>query len=107
MNEMFEKRNENRVTRDKYKLNLKIPRRKQVTFGTKSVKFYGPKIWNALPVNMKTEENLNTFKDLINKWIGISCNCIVFTHQQFIFSYCNIIVYKNFNSSSNVLFVYI
>ena len=65
MKEIFEKRNENRVTRDRYKLNLNIPRRNQVTFGTKSLKFYGPKIWNALPVNIKTAENLNAFKDLI------------------------------------------
>ena len=64
MKEIFEKRDENRVTRDRYKLNLNIPRRNQVTFGTKSLKFYGPKIWNALPVNIKTEEN---FKDLIKK----------------------------------------
>ena len=48
MKEIFEKRDENRVTRDRYKLNLKISRRNQVTFGTKSLKFYGPKIWNAL-----------------------------------------------------------
>ena len=44
MKEIFEKRDENRVTRDRYKLNLNIPRRNQVTFGTKSLKFYGPKI---------------------------------------------------------------
>ena len=71
--EIFEKRDENRVTRDRYKFNLNIPRRNQVTFGTKSFKFYGPKIWNALPVNIKTAENLNTFKDLIKKWNGVSC----------------------------------
>ena len=64
MKEIFEKRDENQVTRDRYKLNLNIPRRNQVTFGTKSLKFYGPKIWNALPVNIKTAENLNAFKDL-------------------------------------------
>ena len=32
MKEIFEKRNENRVTRNRYKLNLNIPRRNQVTF---------------------------------------------------------------------------
>ena len=89
MKEIFEKRNENRVTRDRYKLNLNIPRRNQVTFGTKCLKFYGPKIWNALPVNIKTAENLNAFKDLIKKCNGVSCNWIVCTHQQFIFSYYN------------------
>ena len=81
MKEIFQKRNENRVTRDRYKLNLNIPRRNQVTFGAKSLKFYGPKIWNALPVNIKTAENLNTFKNLIKKWNGVSCNCIICTHQ--------------------------
>ena len=79
--EIFKKRDENRVTRAIYKLDLNIPRRNQVTFGTKSLKFYGPKIWNALPVNIKTVENLNAFKDFIKKWNGISCNCIVCTHQ--------------------------
>ena len=47
MKEIFEKRDENRVTRDRYNLNLNIPRRNQVTFCTKSLKFFGPKIWNG------------------------------------------------------------
>ena len=67
MKELLEKKDGNRVTRDRYKSNLNIPRRNQVTFGTKSLKFYGPKIWNAVPVNIKTAENLNVFKDLIKK----------------------------------------
>ena len=70
MKEIIEKRNGNIVTRDRYKLTLNIPRWNQVMFGAKSLKFYGPKIWNALPVNIKTEEN---FKDLIKKWNGASC----------------------------------
>ena len=89
MKEIFEKRNKNRVTHDRYKLNLNIPRINQVTFGTKSLKFYGPKIWNNLPVNIKTAESLNAFKDFIKKWNGVSCNCIVCTHQSFIFCYYN------------------
>ena len=81
MKEIFEKRDENRVTRDRYKLNLNISRRNQVTFGAKSLKFYRPKIWKTLPVNIKTAGNLNTFKYLIKKWNDVSCNCIVCTHQ--------------------------
>ena len=65
MKEIFEKRNENRVTRDRYQLNFNIPRRNQISFGAKSLKFHGPKIWNALPVNIKTAKNLNVFKNLI------------------------------------------
>ena len=78
MKEIFEMRDENQVTHNRYNLNLNIPRRNQVSFGTKSLKLYGPKIWNALPVNIKTAKNLNTFKDLIKKWNGVSCNRIFF-----------------------------
>ena len=81
MEKIFEKRDETRVTRDRYNLNLNIPRRNQVTFGAKSLKFYGPKIWNTLPVNIKTAEHLNAFKNLIKNWSGVSYNCIVCTHQ--------------------------
>ena len=63
MKKLFEIRDQNRVTRDRYKLNLNTPRRNQLTSGIKSLKFYGLEIWDALPVNIKTAENLNTFKD--------------------------------------------
>ena len=89
MKEMFEKRDKNRVTCDICKLNLSISRRNQVAFVPKSLKFFRPKIWNTLPVNIKTTENLNAFKNLIKRWNGVSCNCIVCTHQQFIFSCYN------------------
>ena len=40
MKEIFEMRNEIRVTSDRYRLNLNTPRRNQVTFGIISLKFY-------------------------------------------------------------------
>ena len=81
MKETFEKRDENRVTHDRFKLNLNMPRKNQVTFSTISLKSNVPKILNPLPANIKNAENLNAFKDLIQKWNGVSCNCIVCTHQ--------------------------
>ena len=62
---------------EKYNLNLNIPRTNQVTFGTSSLKSYGPKIWNALPFSIKTAENLKAFKTLIKKLNGALCNCII------------------------------
>ena len=53
-------------------LNFNIPRRNQVTFGTNNLNSYGPKISNALPFNIKTAENLKSFKTLIKKWNGES-----------------------------------
>ena len=82
--EIVEKSDENQVTRDRYKLNLNIRRRNQVTFGTKSLKFYGTKIWNALPVNIKTAENLNASKELMKNWNGVSCNLSVLIISSFL-----------------------
>ena len=54
MNDIFKLRNTDRLTREKYKLNLEIPKPNQATFGTRSRRRYGPKIWNALPYHIKT-----------------------------------------------------
>ena len=77
MKNIFEMKTNNRIVREKYKLNLNIPRTNQVTFGTNSLKSYGPKIWNALPFSIKTAENLKAFKTLIKKWNGASRTCMI------------------------------
>ena len=77
MKNIFQMKTNNRIVREKYKLNLNIPRTNQVTFATSSLKTYGPKIWNALPFSIKTAENLKAFKTLIKKWNGASGNCII------------------------------
>ena len=46
-----------RQVRDKYKLNLDIPKWNQKTFSYKSLKVLGPKIWNNLPYHVKSSEN--------------------------------------------------
>ena len=38
MNDIFKLRNTDRLTREKYKLNLEIPKSYQVTFGTRSLR---------------------------------------------------------------------
>ena len=48
MNEILKLRNTDRLTREKYKLNLEIPKPNQATFGTRSLRSYVLKIWNAL-----------------------------------------------------------
>ena len=54
MNDIFKLRNTDRLTQEKYKLNLEISKPNQTTFGTRSLKTYGPKIWNSLPYHIKT-----------------------------------------------------
>ena len=77
MKKKFETKKYNQVFQDRYKLSLNFIRENQVMFGTNSLKSYGFKIWNDLPFNIKTAENLNAFKTLIKKWNGASCNRII------------------------------
>ena len=65
MKEIFELRLPSRPVREQYKLNLSIPRKRQVTFGTKSLESLGPQIWNNLSYHKKSAENLNVFNNLI------------------------------------------
>ena len=60
---------------DKYKLNLDMAKWNQKTFGYKSFRVLGPKIWNNLPYHVKCSENLNTFKKPLNIWDGNLCKC--------------------------------
>ena len=76
MKEIFEQRLSSRPVGEQYKLNLNILKKRQVTFGTKSLKRLGPKMWNNLPYHIKYE-NLSVFKNLTKKWNDSSCSCKV------------------------------
>ena len=62
------------------------------TFGYKSLKVLGPKIWNNLPYHVKSSENLDTFKNLLKNWDGNLRKCNLCKKQYFLKSlYPNII----------------
>ena len=44
MKDIFKLRNTDRITPEKYELKMKIPKPSQATFGTRSLRSYGPKI---------------------------------------------------------------
>ena len=67
MNNIFKVKENKRLVREQYKLNLETPEWNQVTFGAKSLKVYGSKVWNSLPFHIKTSENLVQFKSLMKK----------------------------------------
>ena len=77
LKEIFYFKESNRPVREKYKLNLQIPKINQVRFGTKSLRGLGPKIWNTLPYHIKTSENIDIFKKTIKNWNGVECKCLV------------------------------
>ena len=57
-------------------INLEIPMVNQASLGTKSLRLYGPKIWNSLPDHIILVENL-CFKNVIKSWNGSFCSCKV------------------------------
>ena len=54
--------------REKYQLNLDIPSNNQVTFGRKTLTFFGPKTWNSLLYHIKSAENPTSFKTMITSF---------------------------------------
>ena len=46
-------------------------------FGTQRLRSLGPKIWNNLPSNIKSETSFLKFKELIKTWLGPKCRCKV------------------------------
>ena len=75
MYNIFKLKINGREVRNKYKLNLDIPKWNQKTYGYKRLKVLGPKIWNNLPYHVKSSENLDTFKNLLKGWDGKLCKC--------------------------------
>ena len=61
MNEIFKLRKTSRAVRSNYKLNLDVPTISQVSFGGKSLRYCGPKIWNSLSFHIKSSDNLGAF----------------------------------------------
>ena len=75
MNNIFKFKINGREVRDKYKLNLDIPKWNQRTFGYKNLKVVGPRICNNLPYHVISSHNLDTFKNLLKSWDGNLCKC--------------------------------
>ena len=59
---------------------LYVQSHKAKTYGEKSLRILGPKIWNALPDNIKNSTSLAIFKNLIKTWAGPICTCNMCMH---------------------------
>ena len=55
MKHLFKVHKTNRAQKERYKLNLEIPRSNQVSFSTKSLYTQVPRVWNALPFHIKSK----------------------------------------------------
>ena len=73
LNEVFVERNWNYNLRGNNFLNRR--RVNSVRYGTESVSFLGPKIWDILPKDIKNSATLNAFKEKIKNWVPQECPC--------------------------------
>ena len=75
MKQIFILKESNRSVRSQYFQNLEIDTKQTVKFGSKSLSYLGPKIWNNLPLHIKNSANVNVFKKVIKFWDGEKCLC--------------------------------
>ena len=54
---------------------LKLPKYNTVTYGFKTIRYQGSKLWNGLSYDMKCSCSLVSFKSSIQKWSGPQCKC--------------------------------
>ena len=73
LHNMFERKSVNYDLRDDslVKQNTYLT----VKYGFLSFRYHGAKIWNSLPVTLKSVSNFNDFKHLMCKWEGPICSC--------------------------------
>jgi hypothetical protein len=74
LNNLFQKVNISHFTRNSVN-GLCIPTTKTVSYGSHSVKHFGAILWNNLPSDIQTAENLNIFKERLTTWQGAACRC--------------------------------
>ena len=55
--------------------DLLVKNHKTEKYGSKSLMESGPKIWNAIPENVKKETSFSKFKKYIQSWLGPTCEC--------------------------------
>ena len=73
LNEVFVERNCNYNLRGNNFLNRR--RVNSVRYGTESVSFLAPKIWDISPKEIKNSETLNVFELKIKNWVPLECSC--------------------------------
>ena len=73
LNEIFVERNNNYSLWVRNVLNRRGVN--SIRYGTETVSFLAPKIWDILPKKMKDSESLDIFKRKTKTWIPWKCSC--------------------------------
>ena len=72
MNDLFNSRPVKYILRDSH--HLQQPKFNTYKYGFKSFRYYGAKLWNSLPTNVKYSKDINEFKKNVTEWCsGTTC----------------------------------
>ena len=94
LNELFKSKDTRYHFRDSNRLQQ--PEFQTVRYGFKSFRYYGSKLWNALPAEVKKSQNLHHFKKNVTQWCA-SAKCDVFIIQWYTwFIYIYLYVYIHY-----------
>ena len=55
--------------------NWQVPDVKTVAYGTETIRYRGPKIWELLPNEIRNAQTLEEFKSKIKNWKPQGCTC--------------------------------
>ena len=73
MSDLFVTRENNYNLRNFQELESSLKR--TVKYGTKTISYRGPQLWNLIPERLMALETLNKFKKEIKKWRCDACPC--------------------------------
>ena len=57
--------------------DFSLPRVKSVNYGLKALQYFGPKICNILPTDIKNFKTLQEFSKKVKPWIPRNCPCSI------------------------------
>ena len=73
--DLFVNRNENHSYDLRSHSDFVIPKINSTSKGLQSIRYFGPVIWNKIPIELRRTENIETFKAEIRKWKPTNCPC--------------------------------
>ena len=73
ISELFETRSVNYNLRSESYFPVKCIKTSQ--YGISSIRFFGSKVWNMIPSEIREINNFEMLKKLIRQWEPIGCNC--------------------------------
>ena len=63
---------------------------KSVNYGLKALRYFGPKIWNILPSDIKSSRTLQEFSKIVKSWFPRNCPCRICEGYRYQVGFTNI-----------------